>query len=295
MTHINDDPNNTSPYNYPLPDGRRNAGPTEWICIMMIVLFSISTIAHTVQSILGRLWFLILTMVVCGFGEILGWSGRLWSSINPPLDQPFQIQISTTIISPTFLSAANFLIFGSIVKVYGPQYSRFSPKQYATIFIVIDIVALVVQAIGGGAASSASTDAGASTGAKIMEGGIIIQLVAIVFYTALAAEFLWRYSSDKPLRSQPAAIEEGQEPKDTSSNRLHSNMKLQIYGLLLSTFFLFIRAIYRTIELNDGWKGKIISTERYFNILDGSMVVLAMYTMNFLHPTWLLRPSSREG
>ena len=25
----------TSPYNYPLPDERRNADPTEWICIMM--------------------------------------------------------------------------------------------------------------------------------------------------------------------------------------------------------------------------------------------------------------------
>ncbi len=118
MTNINNDPNNTSPYNYPLPDGRRNAGPTEWICILMIVLFSISTstyswraesasvlslplstVAHTAQSILGRLWFLIVTIVVCGLGEILGWSGRLWSSINPPLDQPFQIQISTTIIS----------------------------------------------------------------------------------------------------------------------------------------------------------------------------------------------------
>ncbi len=74
--------------------------------------------------------------------------------------------------------------------------------------------------------------------------------VAIVFYTALAAEFLWRYSSDKPLRSSSSvAIEEGQEPKDTSSNRLHSNMKLQIYGLLLSTLFLFIRAIYRTVEV----------------------------------------------
>ena len=46
----------------------------------------------------------------------------------------------------------------------------------AALFITIDISALVVQAIGGGAASAAQTDAGASRGARIMEVGIIIQL-----------------------------------------------------------------------------------------------------------------------
>jgi hypothetical protein len=29
-----------------------------------------------------RLWFLIPTVVLCGIGEITGWSGRLWSSLN---------------------------------------------------------------------------------------------------------------------------------------------------------------------------------------------------------------------
>ena|SRR5258708_4613044 len=44
------------------------------------------------------------------------------------------------------------------------------------IFIVIDVIALVVQAIGAGEASAAQTDAGTSHGARVMEGGIIIQL-----------------------------------------------------------------------------------------------------------------------
>ncbi|KAF8312738.1 RTA1 like protein-domain-containing protein [Cantharellus anzutake] len=292
MTRVDPDPNRTSPYNYSLPDGRRNAGPTEWICILMIVLFGVSTVIHCVQSVLGRHWYLIATVVLCGVGELIGWSGRLWSSINPPSYPPFQIQISTTIISPTFLSAANFLIFGVIVKVYGTQYSRLSPKLYATLFIVIDTISLVIQAVGGGMASAASTDAAASHGAHIMEGGIILQLVAIIFYTALAAEFLWRYTTHSPLVSvsapslEPGIVEDGQEPK--RPHEFHQKVKLQLCGLILSTLFLFIRSIYRTIELNGGWTGRVISTELYFNVLDGSMIVLAMYTMNFLHPTWLL-------
>ena len=67
-----------------------------------------------------------------------------------------------------------------------------------------------------------------------------------------------------------------------------------------------IRSVYRTVELANGWDGVIISTERYFgtswhlfwlkyadNILlidwlDGAMVTIAIYTLNFIHPgIWL--------
>jgi hypothetical protein len=62
------------------------------------------------------------------------------------------------------------------------------------------------------------------------------------------------------------------------------------------------RAVYRTIELSDGWTGRIIGTQVYFSayfqlhfqfysniikivdVLDGAMIVLAIYTLNFVHP-----------
>lgn len=70
------------------------------------------------------------------------------------------------------------------------------------------------------------------------------------------------------------------------------------------------RAVYRTIELADGFNGKIIETEIWFSaslpvpfyphlllthamfyadVFDGLMVVFAMYTMNALHPVRLWR------
>jgi len=69
------------------------------------------------------------------------------------------------------------------------------------------------------------------------------------------------------------------------------------------------RAIYRTIELSEGWNGRIISNELYFStshiflvcfhcsqllmdnvidVLDGAMVTIAMYTINIGHPGLLL-------
>jgi len=303
------DPNNTSPYNYPLPDGRLNAGPTLWICILFVTLYSISTITHLGQSLFTRRWFLIPTIVLGGCGELVGWGGRLWSSKNPPLDTPFLMQISTTIISPTFLSAANFIILGRIVTIVGPQFSRLSPRNYARIFLTADVVALVIQAIGGGMASSADTPSGSENGGNVMLAGIIIQLIAITFFAGLAADFVINLSRQKPVRrveavptgaelpmrsvgssDEEVGMSKEMQGRQTGDGGMTRNSALMLSALMFSTLLLFIRSIYRTVELSDGWNGRIISTEVYFNVLDGGMVTLSMFTLNFFHPSWLIYP-----
>lgn len=44
--------------------------------------------------------------------------------------------------------------------------------------------------------------------------------------------------------------------------------------------------IYRVIELSQGWSGPIITTEIYFLIFDGVMMIIAMGIFNILYPTW---------
>jgi hypothetical protein len=43
------------------------------------------------------------------------------------------------------------------------------------------------------------------------------------------------------------------------------------------------------LQLANGWNGRIIETQVYFNVLDGGMITLAMYTLNAFHPGYLLR------
>ncbi|EJD50204.1 RTA1-domain-containing protein [Auricularia subglabra TFB-10046 SS5] len=252
--------------------------PTEWVCGLYVSLFGLSTIIHVGQAIHFRLWWLLCTAVCCGLGEIIGWSGRLWSSISPFNITPFLIQISTTILSPTFLVAANFIVLGRIINLTGPQYSRLSPVMYSIVFLTADTVALIVQAVGGGQASAAVTLDGANRGALVMLIGILIQFVAIIVYVSLAAEFLVRYAFDKPLR----------EAKFPRPERLDERLRLMIAGLCISTIFLVIRTIYRTIELQEGWGGRIIGDQTLFNWLDGMPITVAMFTLNFFHPGLLV-------
>ena len=173
-------------------------------------------------------------------------------------------------------------------------------------------------------------------GAHIMLAGIVFQLgepdyclfeqianllvstAVIIVYAFCGIEYYLSYSRNSLINSH--------FDKETNSDTTAQvrgtyteNLKRMAYALVFTTICLFIRyvpgyivsrnviylilsAIYRTIELSNGWNGRIISTQRYFSmfftvlllrhaylslvtdVLDGAMVVLAIYTFNLAHP-----------
>ncbi|OBZ79482.1 hypothetical protein A0H81_01079 [Grifola frondosa] len=170
--------------------------PTRSVCMMFVALFGISTLTHVVQAIWTRKWWLLYTICLAGSGEILGWSGRLWSSYSTLNQTPYTIHL----------------------------------------FMV---------------------------------------------------EYYFRYIHDRPVRSSGADLPSSFVP---AREPVGLRMKWMVRGLCTSTFFLFVRSIYRTIELADGFGGRIIKTQVYFSLFDGAMVLLAIWTLNFMHPGFLLGP-----
>jgi len=47
---------------------------------------------------------------------------------------------------------------------------------------------------------------------------------------------------------------------------------------------IFIRSVYRVIELNAGFDGKLANNEPSFMILEGPMIILAVFALTVLHP-----------
>jgi len=220
------------------------------------------------------------TAGLSGAMEILGWSARLWSSQSPSFSTPFEIQITATILAPTPLVAANFVILGRVIERLGPSYSRLSPRWYSIVFCTCDVVSLVIQAVGGGMAASADTNqvSQENLGSHIMLAGIAFQMATITVFVICGSEFFIRYIYDIPLRLQ------------NRKGAINMRLKTISAAIAFSTTCLFIRSVYRTVELSGGWNGKIISTQRYFIVLDAVMVIFAMFTVNFVHPGLFIPP-----
>jgi len=277
--------------------------PTLWVCILFLCLFSLLSVVHLAQAIRYRIWWWVPTVFICGLSEVIGWSGRVWGSQNPWIMTPYLIQICCTIFAPSFMTAAMFIIFVRIVLLVGEEYSRLTPKIYSYFFVGVDLIALIIQAIGGGKAASANTSEGAQNGAHIMVGGIILQMAAITGYVLVSIEYFWRVYSERPFRiptnaigdGTEAAVEKGDQSKITPSpsslsgrDRLTRPVKLMLLGLTIATVLVYVRSVYRTIELLDGWGGPIITNQTLFNCLDGIPIVLAMATLAVFHPGRLI-------
>ncbi|CAE6417394.1 unnamed protein product [Rhizoctonia solani] len=262
-----------------------NYVPTGWVGILFLVLFALTTTGHLFQAVTLKTTYMIPTLVLCGVGELLGWAGRYWGHVNPHNGDAFMMQITTTIIAPSFMTAAMFLILPKIINELGTMYSRMPPRLYSIIFITADVTALIIQAAGGAMASVARTPEGSERGGKIMLGGIVIQLIAVILYTILGLEFVIRFSYDRP--AHPKIISDLR--KNSGWVGVPRGIVKMLTGLAIATVFIIIRSIYRTIELTDGWNGTIISTESYFNWFDGAPIFVAMFTFNVFHPGNLLR------
>jgi hypothetical protein len=184
------------------------------------------------------------------------------------------MQITTLIIAPTFFTAGIYIILGRLINITGGKgkTSIISARMYLFIFCTCDIISLVIQAIGGAQASaavSADPPRQSKTGTNIMVAGIVFQTASITVFAFFFIDFLRR-------------------AKKLHVGILTRKVKTLIWATTFSGAMIYIRSIYRTVELAQGWTGYLITREGYFLGFDGSLMILAVVVFNFVHPGWFL-------
>lgn len=170
--------------------------------------------------------------------------------------------------APCFFTAGCYVVLGRLIPILGPESSPLSPKRYLLIFSTCDLLSIIVQAIGGGHASAQDNKVNGNTkpGTDIMIGGIVFQMASITVFGALFSYILFR----------------------ARNVRLSKGLRLTIAATALAVVLIYIRSIYRTMELLQGWKGFLITHERYFIAFDGSMMAAAVIVFNIINPAWFL-------
>jgi hypothetical protein len=177
-------------------------------------------------------------------------------------------------IGPAFLSAAVYLCLARIVVAYGEDLSRFSPRFYTVTFITFDFIALLLQAVGGGIASGATTASSDKMGINIMVAGVGWQVASLGIFAILCAEFGWRvYRSSESQRNPNFAL-----------LRNTFRFKAFLWTLGLATLGIFVRSVFRCAELRAGFHGKLANQQITFMILEGAMIVSACILLTVFHP-----------
>ncbi|KAI0363895.1 RTA1-domain-containing protein [Pilatotrama ljubarskyi] len=266
--------------------------PTRSVCIIFVILYSVSTLLHIWQSTRSRAWWLLPTIVLAGSAEIVGWVARTISSNDPTVRMPYIIQVSILVLAPTPLVAALFIGFGRVSDRLGAEYSRLRPQLYSKIFLTCDITSLMIQGGGGGIAAGATNDPSKiRLGSNIILGGLFIQIIAMTIFVACMCEYAYRRATDRPFR-KPEVMSYREAGVPAIRRILTRPMKMLIAGICLATIFIYIRSVYRIIEFLNGFDGSIAHNQTLFDLFDGMLVTLAMYTLNVMHPGQLLKATA---
>ncbi|KAL8645032.1 MAG: hypothetical protein Q9210_006935 [Variospora velana] len=172
-----------------------------------------------------------------------------------------------------FFAAAVYLTLKHLVLTLGSRYSRLPARWYTWIFIGCDIFSLVLQAAGGGLAASADSQSTRDVGSNIMLTGIVWQVVTLLLFAALAADFFLRANWNSA--DQTATAKE---------IRQTTKFSLFLTGLVLAYLTILIRCVYRIAELAGGWGNPVMQNDAEFIILEGVMIVIAALALTALHP-----------
>ncbi|KAK3687100.1 hypothetical protein LTR37_019167 [Vermiconidia calcicola] len=238
---------------------------------VLIALYALCAVAQIYLGWRHKTWSFMAAMLLGCFTEILGFVGRILMWQNPWNDTGFTMQIVLITFGPVFFSAAIYVMLSQIVQYISPKVSRVPPKVYYYTFIPCDIIALILQAVGG--AMSSTSNGASDVGVNIALAGLAFQVITLVAFSTACADYMILSR-----RVWQAAA-------------LPTRFKVFCAFFTLATLLILIRCSYRVYELSEGYtsESEALRDQPLFIGLEGVMVVLAAWCLVAAHPSALFK------
>ncbi|KAF1960636.1 sphingoid long-chain base transporter RSB1 [Byssothecium circinans] len=242
--------------------------------VWFAIFFGVASLLHLGLGLRYKTWTYMIGVGLGCLAECGGYYGRLMMNNNPFDDIGFQIQVVLLIFAPSFLAAGIYLTLKHIVIHVGEPWSRLRPNFYTYIFIGCDVTSLVLQSLGGAMAAMGGTNKSQiDLGTNIMLAGIVWQVIVLIIFGYLVAEYAFRTYRRKVTLSEEAST-------------LIYDRKFHLFalGVFIAYLTIFVRCVYRIPELQDGWGGKLMRKEPDFIGFEGIMIMFAVLAQTIFHP-----------
>ncbi|RDW82577.1 hypothetical protein BP6252_03689 [Coleophoma cylindrospora] len=248
--------------------------------VIFLTLFTILLIAQIGLCIKYRTVY-FSTAMVCGLIlEVLGYVGRVMERNNPFDFSAFLLNYSSYhrprfhVCSHLYLSRTNccHLWWWNI------SIGAFNIYVYLRRF-------RLPQSAGGAVTSIAPADnqSLAQAGIHIMIAGLSLQVVSLVIFIVLCADFGFKKLKNR--QDWEAAHQD-----IWSSKR----WKLFLGALVIAIITILVRSAFRVAELSQGFSSKSANNEVTQLVLEGTMVFIASIALTALHPGYTFKCQCRE-
>jgi RTA1 like protein len=135
---------------------------------------------------------------------------------------------------------------------------------------------------GGGALAAwyAQREKMPDNGNYTMIGGLSFQALTLLIFLGLSADFGLRTIKAYRRYGNSALSEDLIAKRLRHSKRFH----LLLFSLTLSAILIFMRSVYRVAELSEGWKGPLMTTEKFVIMLEAIPVAVSGFFLSIIHP-----------
>ncbi|KAI8269137.1 Sphingoid long-chain base transporter RSB1 [Colletotrichum sp. SAR11_239] len=232
---------------------------------LFLALYGIAGLVHIFLGIRWRSYWFMTFMVLGCLSEIVGYIGRIMLYHNPFAFVPFMLQIVFITSGPVWYTAAIYVTLSKAITHLGPELARLPPKALYWVFIALDVSCLVIQAAGGAISTDSKGDS--NLGVNLAMGGLVIQVVVIVVFCAVFADYMIRYT------------------RSSYTRKLTQREKIFFGFLALAVALILARCSYRVDELSEGYSNSTkVTDEGLFIGLEGVLIVLAVFSLCLGHP-----------
>lgn len=241
--------------------------PNSGAAYLFAVLFGLTLTAHIVQSIIYRKGY-SWVIAIGALWETACYVFRILSIKHVANETFYTVWFILMLLAPLWINAYVYMVLGRMVYNFtsSAKILGFKAWRFGLYFVLLDIFAFLVQAVGASMASGNDIpQSQIFRGLHIYMGGIGLQQFFICCFVGLAIRFQRQMKRDAPTTDQKRAL----------------RMLYTLYAVLT---LITIRIIFRLVEYSKGYSTGIPVHEAYQYILDSTLMLVALVLFNIVHP-----------
>lgn len=261
--------------------------PSIPLAAIAIILFALTTSAHSYRVFKSRSWFCIPFLIggLCSskplgpslqpfkkyeeslltkpllLVQIIGYALRILSHYTTNQIAPYVTQSCLILLAPVLYAATIYMALGRIiVRVHGEHFSIIQPSRMTKLFVLGDVLSLTIQGNAAGLTGKKKTQV---IGQWIVTAGLFIQLIIFGFFVIAAVAWHRR------MRRYMAESDEGRRGRKMEAGRWEIALKV----LYSCSALIIVRSIFRVVEYIMGIDGYLLSHEWPMYVFDGLLML----------------------
>ncbi|KAJ9652588.1 hypothetical protein H2198_008157 [Neophaeococcomyces mojaviensis] len=267
----------------PEPDRLWEFCPSLGAAVAFLIIFAITSIAHTIQAIIHRKAFAIV-LIMGGLWETTGFILRVLSVTNPRNGAFYSNQGILILLAPLWINAFVYMALGRLIhfSLIQDTVLRIKARRLTLIFVLFDITAFLMQATGGILAADSESSQTKKTGYNIYTAGVGIQMGFIGIFVVMAARFHHKLLN-------PCTYNLCDE-----ADQSLSAVKRMLFSLYAALALILYRNSFRLAEYATGADSPLRKQEWWFFVFDAAAMSAAMVLLNIFHPGHVLRGPRKD-